>query len=573
MENPPPDRPDRSDLLLDPKADPGAAALGASGAEATVDPRWPVLLRQRVARRAERSPRYRWWSLAALLAGLLSLNITFTVFVVALPTVREDFHTNFSVLTWASTGPLLAFGLAAPFFGKAGDLFGHRRLYLFGLVGAMVSAVVTATAPSVGVLLLGRALDGVQGAATGTASMALILQLFDREERVKALGWWTLVGAGGPVLGVTLGSPVIQYFGWRALFWGQLVLLVIAAVVVALLLPAGQRVGGGGSGDDGDGGGPATARPTENAWEGMDWVGSWSLAGTVTAAMLVLSLGPINGWESPGVILCAVAAALLAVLFVWRELTFATPLIPTRYWRRRNFMFPLGMQGFSSFAYFGGFFLFPLLMEQVYGYSVSEVGFVSVARPLVFAISSPIAGYMAVRTGERFATVFGATAVLVSMLVFATLQPSSGLGIMVVALALSGLGMGVALPSTSSTMANEVAASEYGVMSAAQLMATQVGEVAGIQVVLTLQESLAKRAGLENVHHSTKLLHSFQVGFWVAAFMAAAGLVCATFMRPLARGERGANGHAGGGGGARVAGSGEVTGGARGGTVGAGLAG
>jgi hypothetical protein len=107
---------------------------------------------------------------------------------------------------------------------------------------------------------------------------------------------------------------------------------------------------------------------------------------------------------------------------------------------------------------------------------------------------------------------------------------------MVLALALSGLGMGVALPSTSSTMANEVAAAEYGVMSAAQLMATQVGEVAGIQVVLTLQESLARHAGLENVHHSTKLLHSFQIGFWVAAFMAAAGVACATFMRPLARG-------------------------------------
>jgi MFS family permease len=536
VENPPSDR---RDLLLDPKADPGGAALGASGAEASVDPRWPMLLRQRVAQRAERSPRYRWWSLTALLAGLLSLNITFTVFVVALPTVRGDFHTNFSVLTWASTGPLLAFGIAAPFFGKAGDLFGHRRLYLFGLVGAMVSAVVTATAPDVGVLLVGRALDGVQGAATGTASMALILQLFDREERVKALGWWTLVGAGGPVLGVTLGSPVIQYLGWRDLFWGQLILLVIAALVVALLLPSPQRA------HSGDGRHPVEgrpgrsarlARPAANAWEGMDWVGSWSLAGTVTAAMLVLSIGPIDGWESAGVILCAVVAVLLAGLFVWRELTFATPLIPTRYWRRRNFMFPLGMQGFSSFAYFGGFFLFPLLMEQVYGYSVSEVGFVSVARPLVFAISSPIAGYMAVRTGERSATVVGATAVLASMVVFATLGPSSSLGIMVVALALSGLGMGVALPSTSSTMANEVDVAEYGVMSAAQLMATQVGEVAGIQVVLTLQESLARHAGLENVHHSTKLLHSFQIGFWVAAVMAAAGVACATFMRPLVRG-------------------------------------
>jgi hypothetical protein len=104
--------------------------------------------------------------------------------------------------------------------------------------------------------------------------------------------------------------------------------------------------------------------------------------------------------------------------------------------------------------------------------------------------------------------------------------------------------MGVALPSTSSTMANEVEASEYGVMSAAQLMATQVGEVAGIQVVLTLQESLARHAGLENVHHSTRLLHSFQVGFWVASVMAAAGVACATFMRPLARG-RAAGGSAG----------------------------
>jgi len=127
---------------LDPTSDPGGAALGASGAEASVNQSWPVLLRHRVARRAEASPRYRWWALAALLAGLLSLNVTFTVFVVALPTIRAEFHTNFSVLTWVSTGPLLAFGIAAPFFGKVGDLFGHRRLYLFGLAGAMVSAIL-----------------------------------------------------------------------------------------------------------------------------------------------------------------------------------------------------------------------------------------------------------------------------------------------------------------------------------------------------------------------------------------------------------------------------------------------
>jgi MFS family permease len=525
---------ERSDLLLDPTADPGGAAMGAIGAEASVDPSWPVLLRRRVYERAERSPRYRWYALSALLAGLLSLNITFTVFVVALPTVRSDFHTNFSTLTWASTGPLLAFGIAAPFFGKAGDLFGHRRLYLFGLLGAMVSAVLTATAPDVGILLFARALDGVQGAATGTASMALILQLFAPEERVKALGWWSLVGAGGPVLGVTIGSPVIQYFGWRTLFWGQLVLLVMATVVVVLILPSRRRAHMAPEPEPGRG--PQV--PGESIWAGMDWVGSWSLAGAVTAAMLVLSIGPIVGWTSVGVILSGLASAVLVAVFIRREMTFATPLVPTRYWRRRNFMFPMGTKGFSAFAYFGGFFLFPLLMEQVYGYSVTQVGFVSVARPLVFAVSSPIAGYMTVRVGERFAALAGTGSLLLSMVLFATLAPSSGLLIVLVALALSGLGMGVSLPATSSTMSYDLEASEYGVMSAAQLLATQVGEVAGIQVVLTLQESIARHAGLGSVHHSTALLHSFQIAFWVAAVMAALSVVCALFMRPLARGAR-----------------------------------
>jgi MFS family permease len=528
---------EQADVLLDPNFDPGGGAMGTMGADGTVETNWFALLHRRVTDRAVRSPRYQWWALVALLAGLLSLNITFTVFVVALPTVKADFHTNFSVLAGASTGPLLAFGVAAPFFGKAGDLFGHRRLYQFGLLGAMVSAILTATAPDVGMLLFARALDGVQGAATGTASMAIILELFSRQDRVKALGWWSLVGAGGPVLGVTLGSPVIQFFGWRTLFWGQLVLLVIASAVVALLLPSDRKV----RGDDVVGGGAGRGRGSlrrlsrSGVWDGMDWVGIWSLAGSVTTAMLVLSIGPIVGWTAPATITCGVLAFVLGFVFVRQQRTFATPLVPTKYWHRRNFMFPMGTKAFSSFAYFGGFFLFPLLMEQVYGYSVSQVGFISVARPLVFAISAPIAGYMTVRTGERTAALFGAGSLFISMVLFATLSPSAGLLIILVALALSGLGMGVSNPATSASMSNEVAASEYGVMSAAQLLASQVGEVAGIQTVLTIQESIARRSGLSNVHHSTALLHSFSVPFWVGAGVAALAVICALFIRSMPR--------------------------------------
>ncbi len=219
------------------------------------------------------------------------------------------------------------------------------------------------------------------------------------------------------------------------------------------------------------------------------------------------SIGPDRRLElRPGSIVSGVVAVGLGVAFVWREATFATPLIPTTYWRRRNFMFPMGTKFCTSFAYFGAFFLFPLLMEQVFGYSVSQVGFLSVARPLVFAVSAPIAGYMTVRTGERNATLFGTSRrSCVSMVLFATLTLTSGLVVVVVvALALSGIGMGVSMPATSSTMSNELAESEYGVMSAAQLLATQIGEVAGIQLVLTIQESIAKNdVASANVHHST----------------------------------------------------------------------
>ena len=98
--------------------------------------------------------------------------------------------------------------------------------------------------------------------------------------------------------------------------------------------------------------------------------------------------------------------------------------------------------------------------------------------------------------------------------------------------------MGVSNPATSATMSNELAASEYGVMSAAQLLATQVGEVAGIQAVLTIQESIARRSGLANVHHSTALLHSFSVAFWVGAGVAAVAVVCALFIRSMPRAAR-----------------------------------
>ena len=199
------------------------------------------------------------------LAGLFALNFTFTVFIVALPTVAREFHTRITVLTWTldRPAPRLRAGRAAVRQGRR-PLRPPAPLPRRAARGDGLRRVHGDRADGVGILILARTLDGVQGAATGTASMALIMSSFPPEERVKAMGWWSLVGAGGPVLGVSLGSPIIQYFGWRALFWLQLVPAGRGLLVVALVLPRPT----------------ATRRPEDRAMPSarcaaMDWVGTW----------------------------------------------------------------------------------------------------------------------------------------------------------------------------------------------------------------------------------------------------------------------------------------------------------
>ncbi len=494
-----------------------------SGGDGGIAIPWPVLFHRRMHRRVADSDRYRWWVLWTVLAGLLSVNITFTVFVVALPQVARQLHTSVSTLTWTSTGPLLAFGVAAPILGKLGDLRGYKRLYLLGLSGAAVSVVLTASAPTAGVLIAARFFDGVQGAATGAASMALVLQEFSHEDRVKAMGWWALVGAGGPVLGVTIGAPIIQYWGWRALFWGELPLMALAALLAVVVLPNRDR----GRPEEGPGSVPTVG---VSHWRQLDWLGSATLSGSVTAALLALNLAPSWGFGSPAIVGLFALSLVAVVAFVRHERRAPRPLIPLHYFRKRNFVFPLAARAWVNFSYMGGFFLFPVLMERVYGYSETSAGLLSTARPLTFSLSAPIAGYAAVKVGERWSVVAGAGALLVSMLVFTQLGAEPSVVLIVVALALSGLANGVSTPSTASSASNEVEPDELGVMSAAQLLITQIGVVAGIQVMVTVQA-----AG----HGGTGSLASYHRAYAVGALAALAAVVCGFFVRDTPRETRG----------------------------------
>ena len=475
-------------------------SVEAPGLEEVVVVPWPLLWRERVSKRVEGGEHYPWLVLVAALFGLFSVGFTITVLSNSLTVISNDLHAAPSTLTWVITGPLLAYAVLGPAAGKLGDVLGSRRVYLWSLAGVAVFAGATAFAWNGATLILFRVLGAGVGAATGPASLAMINKLFPRERRAQALGYWSLVAAGGPVI----GGPVVETFGWRWIFIAQVPLTLIALVVGFMVLPETDR---------------RERTP-------FDVSGSVLLGLGVGAALVGLNRGPVLGWSSPLVDAMFLAAPLLLVAFVRVERRKAYPLIPLAYFRRRNFAFPIVNQFFTNFAYMGGFIVTPFLLQNVLGYGPAHSGLVSIARPLAFSIAGPIAGYYTVRVGERTNAVLGAVVLVASMLVLATVGVGSTDLFIMAGLALSGIGMGTASPAIAAAIANSVDEADLGVVSAAQQMVSQVGVVAGIQILLTVQAAREPVVGAAASYHAAYL---------VGAGAAAIGVVLAAFVRNTPR--------------------------------------
>ena len=151
--------------------------------------------------------------LVVALVGLFTVSVTITLLAVSLVDIAGDIGSDETTLSWVITGPMLAFGVVGPAFGKAGDLWGHKKIFLLGLAGAGIFAIATAFAWSAISLIAFRTLSASFGAATAPPAMAIINRMFESEQRVKALGYFSLVSAGAPVLGVVIGGPLVEAVG------------------------------------------------------------------------------------------------------------------------------------------------------------------------------------------------------------------------------------------------------------------------------------------------------------------------------------------------------------------------
>lgn len=450
-----------------------------------------IMARRRLARRAQTRDNFATIALVIVLVAMFMVNLTVTAITVAVPRIADSFGSQQSTILWAVTGPILVSATFGPTFGKLGDQRGHRLMFGAGLAVNAIFTLAIALSWSGVSFVVFRLLAAVGGAAIGPSALAFINRLFAPEDRADALGWWSFVGAGSPVIGVVAGGFIIDAIGWRPLFAIQAPLLVVALVLALAVLP----------------------ETSLRIRSKFDIRGAFALALGTGAGLIAVTLTGTRGF-TPLVALLGLLAAGLLWAFARIEATVDSPLIPPEYWKLRGFIAPTITMALVFAAYMGSFVMTPLMLQApIYGFTAAAVGTVTIARPLLFSLTGPLSGTMTKIVGERAIALFGSLCVVVSMIGLARFSPGQSLIWVAVPLGLAGLGMGAASPSLTATVANAVADEDLGVAGAAQQMLQQVGLVLGIQALSAIQAA-TESGGIERSYH---------IAFGVGAVVALVG--------------------------------------------------
>ncbi len=304
-----------------------------------------------------------------------------TVVNVALPTIQRALGGGLAAQQWVVNGYLLTLGSLILVGGSLGDLYGERKIFAMGVGGFGVASALCAAAPTVGVLVAARALQGIAGALLVPSSLAVIVNTFPASERGKAIGTWTAWGAIAGVLGPLAGGELLAIASWR---WIFVINVPLAAACVWLILsvipPSAVR-------DRGD--------------RHVDYPGALLCALGLGGPVFALIEQPRLGWSSPAVSGPLIAGVLLLAAFTFYESRAKDPMLPLGLFRRRNF----SAGNIETFAMYAGlailFFFLVLFLQQIGGYSPLNSGLATLPATVMMFLLSRRFGALADRFGPR----------------------------------------------------------------------------------------------------------------------------------------------------------------------------
>jgi EmrB/QacA subfamily drug resistance transporter len=332
------------------------------------------------------SSRTKQLTLVAAILGTTVVTVDSTVVNVALPAIEEDLGGGLAGQQWTANAYLVTLASLILVGGSLGDLFGARRVFELGVIGFGITSVFCALAPTIELLVVSRALQGVCGAVLTPAALAVIAATFPPNERGRAIGAWTAWSGIGTVLGPLIGGQLVDSASWRWIFAINVPIVLVTLLLVRRVMPpAHERAPG--------------AR--------VDVVGAVLCALGLAGITYGLIEQPIRGWSDPAVAISLLGGAALFTAFIVWEARSRHPMLPLSLFRRRNFTFG-NIETFSMYAGLGLLFFFLVLyLQQVAGYSAIEAGSTTIPVTVVMFLLSSRFGALADRYGPRFFMGFG----------------------------------------------------------------------------------------------------------------------------------------------------------------------
>ena len=413
----------------------------------------------------------RWWTLAAMCFALFMIMLDNTVVNVALPSIQADLDTTIASLEWTVNAYTLTFAVLLVTGGRLGDIFGRRRMFLFGVLVFALSSAAIGLAPDQNWLVAGRAVQGIGAAFMMPATLSIITNAFPPEMRGKAIGTWAGVSGLALAIGPVVGGFLTEHVSWRAIFFLN---LPVAAGAVAVTLFATRE------------------SRDETVERRIDIPGIAALSIGLTSLVLALIEGNSWGWGSPEIVTLLAVAAVALVSFGVIELRSRLPMVDFAFFRSQSFVGANVVAFAISFAMLAVFFFVALYMQNILGYSPLEAGVRFLPSTVLIIVTAPIAGRLADRIGPRRLIVTGLLLLAVSLYIQTHITVDSGYGLLLAAFMVMGVGIGLTMSPMSTAAMNAVEVTKAGVASGILSMSRMVGGTFGVAAIGALFQGVTR---------------------------------------------------------------------------------
>lgn len=403
----------------------------------------------------------RWWILGVLCVVLALIGIDVTVLAVAIPDLTLALHADTSEVQWIIDVYSLVFAGFVVAMGAVSDRYGRRLLLLIGVVALGVFSGLGAFSQNPVQLTAARALTGLAAAMIMPSTLSIIANVFDDDERPRAIGIWSGVAGLGFILGPIIGGFLLSAFYWGSVLLINVPIVVVAFVLIVWLVPESKD--------------PHSA-PIDYAGTALSVIG-------LAALIFGVIEGPNSGWGSPQVVAAFVVAACMLTAFVFWELRARHPMLDVRAFKIPAFGVPALVIALVMFVMFGLILLLPQYLQFVEDQSTLLIGLLLAPLSATWSVAAVGAPFVVKRVGEKATMVSALVIVCAGLAVFFAIGTGPSIAIVVVASVVAGVGMGLVETPATVLLLDALPAEKAGVASAVNDLTREGGGAIGIAVL------------------------------------------------------------------------------------------